>query len=389
MVKLKILGSTTSQPTEREIAQVDPFTNPETVTINKELDGQKSLLFRGTLTPQGGPPPPPVNLPPVITTETAVTGKANQEVTLTAKIVDPDGILEDVNWVQTGGPVEVTDVEEDLPNGIYTSKFTPPQAGTYTFDVIALDTQNGRSSKRINITVDPIVIPPPTGNVLYDSHLNSKLHDGKERTIRAEGSLAPNGLGVECRASGNPRIKVNADGTFSLLCDKGHGRLYFYVVNYNAVMELEYAFWNSASGQDNSLKMRSRHNESGKTCDGGSPIDGNRFGGYGLAIDRSGWGAKREPTHNCHDQSKSGSMPTNPQTKVFQKIRFTVKDDGAKVKQIGELGTQKFMDKTDDSPKPFMVDAALYAKQSYFWIRQNIDSGTGELRIKSLKIIKT
>jgi hypothetical protein len=234
----------------------------------------------------------------------------------------------------------------------------------------------------------PDVVTPPTGNVLYDSHVNSKLHDGQTRTIKSEGVIAPNGLGVECRASGNPRIQVNSDGTFSLLCDKGHGRLYFYVLNYNATMELECAFWKTAGGQDCSLKMRSRHNEPGKSCAGGSPIDGNRFGGYGLAVDKSNWDAKREPTHNCHDQSKSGSLnvPTGQQ---FFKIEFTVKDDGTgKVKQIGKLNGQHFMDKTDDSPKPFMVDQALYAKQSYFWIRQNIDSGTGELRIKSLKIIK-
>lgn len=73
----------------------------------------------------------------------------------------------------------------------------------------------------------------------------------------------------------------------------------------------------------------------------------------------------------------------------FTVIKKTSRDDGTgKVKQIGKLNGQQFMDKTDDSPKPFMVDQALYAKQSYFWIRQNIDSGTGELRIKSLKIIK-
>ena len=57
--------------------------------------------------------------------------------------------------------------------------------------------------------------------------------------------------------------------------------------------------------------MRSRHNENGKTCNKktGKPLDGNRFGGYGFAVDRKGWDAKRETTHNCYDQQKSGTIP--------------------------------------------------------------------------------
>ena len=383
--------SDTNQETEAlNIPDWQNRVNPVTLKLTEAIDAARREIFKLAFPAGsgGGPPPPPVNLPPVIQTQASVTGKVNQEVTLTATITDPDDVLEDVNFLQTGGPVTVTDTETSEAGGIYKAKFTPPQAGTYTFIVEAFDTRNARSEQQIAVVVDTIVIPPPTGDVLYDSHIHSKLHDGKKRTIKQEGTIAPNGLGVECRASGNPRIQVNEDGTFSLLCDKGHGRLYFYVLNYNAKMELEWAFWNSASGQDNSLKMRSRHNESGKTCDGGSPIDGNRFGGYGLAIDRSGWGAKREPTHNCHDQSKSGSTPVKPDTKKFVKTVFTVKDVSGKVNQLGAIDGQQFMNKTDDSPKPFMVDVALYGKQSYVWIRQNIDSGTGELRIKSLRILK-
>lgn len=226
---------------------------------------------------------------------------------------------------------------------------------------------------------EPEPEPIPAG-VIYDSAVNSKLHDGIVRTVEKEGNISAGGLGVECRASGNPRIVVNADKTFSLKCDAGHGRFYLYCLNYNSTLEIEAAFWNAASGQDMSLKARSRHNEGG---------DGpNRFGGYGLAIDRSGWGAKRETFHNEHDQSTSGSLPSKPETGKYFKLEFTVKDENGKVRQIGKYNGTQFMSKTDSSPLGYMTNQALYEKQSYFWVRSNIDSGTGELRIKRIRVIK-
>ena len=387
MVKLKVLGSSTSQPTEREIVQVDPFVNPEVITINKEIDGQKSLLFRGTLTPQGTTPPP-INQPPVINTTPSLKGTLNQEVTLSAHITDDGNILEDVAWIQTGGPVNVPDIESIEPNGIYKTKFTPTLPGTYTYLVEAFDTQNARSAQQVSVLVDPLIPPqPPSGNVLYNSLVNSKLHNGIKRTIKQEGVIGPNGLGIECRASGNPRIVCNEDKTFSLVCDEGHGRFYLYVLNYNVTFKIICAFWNKKSGQDISLKDRSRHNEKGQTCDGGSPIDGNRFGGYGFAIDWTEWGGKREPTHNCHDQSKSGSLSGIVDQK-FIVLEFTVKDEGSGVRQIGKIDGVTKMDKTDTSPKPFMVDQPLYQKQSYLWFRQNLKQSGGEIRIKEMQVLK-
>jgi len=72
--------------------------------------------------------------------------------------------------------------------------------------------------------------------------------------------------------------------------------------------------------------MRSRHNEPGMTCKGGSPPDGYRFGGYGFAVNKNGWNAKREPTHNCHDQHKSGSVPRVLENGKVVKLRQSVKD---------------------------------------------------------------
>ena len=232
-----------------------------------------------------------------------------------------------------------------------------------------------------NCVPDEVEPPQPTGDVLYDSHIHSKLHDGNVRTIdKSEGSVTPNGLGIEMHASGNPKVVVNADNTFSLICGSGHGRFYGYVLNYDVVLEIECAFWNEAPGQDLSLKVRSRHNEGG-ACS-------NRFGGYGLSLDRSGYDAKREICHNEHDQSQSGKLPTTPKTKEYFKIKFTVKDQGGSVRQTGEMNGQAFMNKVDNSPIPYMVDRASFANQSYYWVRSNIDSGSGEIRIKSLRLLK-
>lgn len=108
--------------------------------------------------------------------------------------------------------------------------------------------------------------------------------------------------------------------------------------------------------------MRSRHNEQGQSCEGGVPLDPNKFGGYGFAVNTKGWDAKREPTHNCHDQHKSGSIPTNLENDKAVRLRQTVKDEPGKVHQIGEIdymdgnGFHKVMDIFDSSPNPWMVD---------------------------------
>ena len=211
--------------------------------------------------------------------------------------------------------------------------------------------------------------------VLYDSYVNSKLHDGNVRTVEKEGSISPNGLGIECRASGNPKIVVNSDKTFSLVCEEGHGRFYGYVLNYDATLEIECAFWNSASGQDCSLKMRSRHNEGG--------AESNRFGGYGLSIDKAGWGSKVEQFHNEHSESSSGSLPSKPETGKYFKVEFSVKDSGSGVELTGKYNGTEFMKKT---VKKYQ-DQTIFDKQSYFWVRSNVDSGTGEIRIKRLRVL--
>lgn len=380
MVNYKWIVHRHDTHTETEALNIPNWENrPNSIELElvQSIDAARKSLFKLLWPPTTGGPPP-ANIPPQIETDTTISGSVGEEVSMLAKITDPDGMIEDVNWIQKSG-AQVTLATQEIPNN-YLARFTPTQAGSYSFEVEAFDNLHVRTAKLIAVTVQaPPPIPPPTaGTLIYDSHRDSKLHDGIVRTVTKEGNIGAGGLGLECRASGSPKLVVNADKTFSLKCGSGHGRFYGYCKNYNVLMELECAFWNSVSGQDLSLKLRSRHNEGG---------DGpNRFGGYGMAPDRDGWNAKREDYHNVHSQSKSGSLPKKPETGKYNVWKFSVKDEGSSVRQTGEMDGVKFMDKVDTSPKPYMRDKASFEKQSYYWVRQNVDSGTGEIRIKSLKI---
>ena len=209
---------------------------------------------------------------------------------------------------------------------------------------------------------------PAPGTLLHDSLVHTALHNGIVRTVTREGLY-------ECRASGNPRIRTNQDRTFSLICDPGHGRFYTYVPNYNVYMILEAAWWNQVPGQDISLKLRSRHNEP-------DPCN-NRFGGDGWAVDRSGWSAKIEPCHNNHNSVGSGGLPFPLATGQYKAYEFSVKDEGTGVRQINKInGTQVFNKIIPRQAAPM----SLFQQKSYIWVRQNIDSGTGELRIKRLRL---
>lgn len=250
-----------------------------------------------------------------------------------------------------------------------------------------------------NKCVDDVIEPPhqcPTGKhwdeasqqciddttnpqTSYDSHKDSKLHDGQVRTITTEGDISPGGLGVECRASGNPHIQVNEDGTFSLI-DDDLGRFYLYCLNFNATLKITMAFWNAVN-QTASLKMRSRHNE------GGDPT--NRFGGYGFAVTTTKWDAKREDYHNVHTKTGSGDLPFTIKNQEYFTVEFTVKQEGGQVEQIATINGTEIMNKRDASPESYMVDEASFMKQSYLWVRQNVKQGTkAELRIKELTVTK-
>jgi hypothetical protein len=192
---------------------------------------------------------------------------------------------------------------------------------------------------------------------------------------------------VEIRANGNTPCVIDGNGNCTITGNRR--RIYCHYNNYNAILTVTLIPQFKERNDNCSLKMRSRHNEPGKICKSGGPLDGNRFGGYGFAIDKNGWDAKREPTHNCHDQHRSGSIPKKLENGQEVRLRQTVKDENMTVRQIGEVdymdgkGFHKVMDTFDNSPKPWMVDRNLYETKSYFWIRNN---GSGSITIKDVSL---
>lgn len=223
--------------------------------------------------------------------------------------------------------------------------------------------------------VPPVVPPTPVpqpGTLIFDARRDlPTLFNGTVKTYTIIGNISPGGLGLECRASGSPKIVSNTDGTFSLICGAGHGRFYGYVKNWDALLDIECAFWNQASGQDCSLKITSRHNESGD-CN-------NRFGGHGFSVDRSGWGAKDESCHNNHTNSTSGSLPEKIETGKYFNIQFSVKHAD---KEIAKINGKQVLSRAVAN----YSSKALNEQNSYFWVRSNIDSGQGELRIRNLRM---
>ena len=208
--------------------------------------------------------------------------------------------------------------------------------------------------------------------------------DGHNRTFRG---FDPDDNKVEVRANGNAPCIIDGNGNCTITGNRR--RIYCYYNNYNAILTVTLIPYFKDMKDNCSLKMRSRHNEPGMTCKGGGPLDGNRFGGYGFAVNYNGWNSKRESTHNCHDQHKSGSVPKIIQNDKAIILRHTVKDEGATVHQIGEIdymdgnGFHKVMNIFDNSPETWMVDRNLYETRSYFWTRNN---GSGSITIRDVNL---
>ena len=336
MVNAKLVAKVNS--TDTVLVDNQNLTTDVKVSLERTLDGKQTTWFSGTIKGTSGPSP---NIPPTIDVPASVTGTVNTEIALIARVTDSDGTVDDVNWKQKTG-IGITDLVQTDNDGIYTAKFTPTQAGNYSFEVEAFDNKNARVAKTVAVTVNAIIPPPPppppTGNIIFDSKRDTKLHDGQVRTITKEGDISPGKLGVECRASGSPKIVVNADRTFSLVSGSG--------------------------GVDNlSLKLRSRHNEGGDCS--------NRFGGFGCSIDKSALNMKTESCHNNHENSLSKSHGVNINDGQFHTIEFECKDDGSAVAFVAWVdGVQKMTGK-HNSPKAFYLDKASFQKNSYFWLRLN------------------
>ncbi len=190
-------------------------------------------------------------------------------------------------------------------------------------------------------TPEPEPIPEPApggGTVLWDSNVDGKWNNGQARVIvKSEGGIGPNGKGIECRASGNPKLVIDGNGIAHLVSGSGEA-------------------------QDLSLKLRSRHNEEGDCA--------NRFGGFGCSIDRTSVGMKTESCHNNHENSasKSGLSIKNGE---WHKASFSCKDGSDGVDFECMIDGVSKMKHSHKNPAPAYVDKAKFAENSYFWIRTN------------------
>ena len=187
-------------------------------------------------------------------------------------------------------------------------------------------------------------------------------------------------------ASGDPRLIVDADGTFHLEADAGHGRVYIKARNYNAMMTGELMFEDDAI-RNTTLRLRSRHNMGGD-CE-------NRFGGFGVTVEREEQLAETS-TERCHNEhSNTVKKPLEKDIEVGAWIKFKYScwsTDQSKINQKLEYdyGDGQFKEVINESfteVEPHMMDEASFAEESYAWLRVNNES-TGRVAYRHVKILK-
>jgi len=229
--------------------------------------------------------------------------------------------------------------------------------------------------------VDDVIIPPPTGEVLYDSNIDGKWNNGEARTVEdSEGNQSANGKGLYTAASGNPRLHIDGNGTATLECDDGHGRIYIKACNHDAVLETEFSILD-ASVENFSQKGRSRHQS------GGSPE--NRFGGIGNAISRADVSMKIEKYHNEHETGKGFILQKKLEVGKWYKSRFTYKDTNEGIYQKSEIdyndgnGFILIGETTFKNPPAYYTDKAKFMEDSSIWLRLN---GAGRIAMKNVRL---
>lgn len=265
-------------------------------------------------------------------------GKINVPTNVTAGIIS-DKPIKNIEWL-ANKPVNFTNSLDQK-----TINFTPSVDGDYVFTATVWDVEGYRASATTGILVgtplppEPVPIPPqpipsPTpGTVIHDSRIHTKLHNKQARVVTSEGIY-------ECRASGDPKLRVNTDGTFSL------------VTGTQVIDNL-------------SVRSQERHN-----IEGDCP---KRFGGFGTSIHNSSIEFKTESCHNNHENAITKSSNINIRDGNFHKVIFEKKHVGSEVLFNTTLDSLKVGGK-HTSPKSYYLDKALYLNDySGFWMRANND----------------
>lgn len=293
---------------------------------------------------------------------------------------------------------DTVDITETTSEGIilrdvakWVKEFDIPDKNNFSIGIQAI-AKKGTSQSIVQKSIQvsggpppPPPPPPPDGNVLWDSNIHLKT--GQKYTITdTYGPQTPNSKGVWMAASGNPRLIVEADGTFHLEADAGHGRVYIRATNFNSILEGELMF-ESSSINNTTLRLRSRHNEGGDCS--------NRFGGFGATVERQTAEYQTESCHNNHENAISKGLDTPLQNNKWYGFRYSCFNNP----QNTEVNFKTEYDYKDGkgfitvaegkhtSPKDYYMDEATFMKESYVWLRINNDS-TGSVAYRNVRIIK-
>lgn len=364
-----------------------------------------SSLNKGTKKLEVEIPFPAGGEPPIDKNPTAYAGEDLN--TIQNQLVDLNGSAKDDGTIVSGwwtGPESIK-IEDDATS--FHAHFTTPTllenetARSLVFTFHAKDNSGKEATDQAIVTVfkDPHPTGCPegqhkdeNGNCVPDELPSGKINVSKlwsNNHPRRFTSFDPDDNKVQVRADGNTECFVDGNGNCNIIGDRR--RIYPYYNNYDARLTFDLVAAFSGSGDDCSIHLRSRHNEKPKPTDPKSlsECSGEAFGGYGFSVSKNGWDAKREPEHNFHDQSHSGGIPKPIENGKKVKVAFTVKDEGGKVHQIGEIdyldgnGFQKVADWFDNNPEKWMVDRAKYDAKSYFWIRNN---GSGSITVSNVQL---
>jgi hypothetical protein len=240
--------------------------------------------------------------------------------------------------------------------------------------------------------ISPTTPPPPlplsspaNGTVLWDSNVNGKWNNGHRRTITAHDEPDPDNPTLHVAAGSGRKFEITGNGNAFLSGDQS--RIYIYVNNYNAQMEISY-IPNPSLDNTLSLRLRSRHNEP-------YPLE-NRFGGYGVSVSLDEGKPAREEYHNVHTSFPDFKLPHKMQYGKMYTLRYSVHDtaDGKQVEMWLEIdydNNGNFIEVgrwKDPKPLPYMLDKALYLKKSYAWVRVNSQHDAGEEGPKDVEIKK-
>lgn len=229
-------------------------------------------------------------------------------------------------------------------------------------------------------------------------NISEKWSNGERRTLTRAHQFDPFDDKVEVAAGDSRKLVIDGNGNATI--SRQRARIYAHYKNYDSILTLTLIpnFKGDLREANCALKLRSRHEEYEEECPKDDPVfDSNAFGGYGFSVSKEKWKSQREPTHNCHDQSEEKRYPDNKKLENGKeyKLRFTVKDEGDKVRQIGEVdfnddnGFVTVMNLLDNSPKSWMTDRPKYMDgndSSYLWIRNNANTDQSSITVRDVKL---